>query len=199
MYQLVTYLDFYDWIWYNSCFNQLGFGMKLELELLLHQGMSYSQAARALGVSKQYANFLAKKYGLEKIWKEKQPSQLKQKKESFSLGKDLYSICRLKFTRKRQNCRKSGIPFLLNFEELAWPTHCPVLGIPMEYDSFDNRAQEGSPSFDRTDSSLGYIPGNVRIISWRANRIKNDGTAEEHRKIADYIDSYDKTNLVNKL
>jgi hypothetical protein len=38
---------------------------------------------------------------------------------------------------------------------------------------------------------MGYIKGNVAVISNRANRIKNDGNADEHERIANYI----KTNL----
>jgi hypothetical protein len=34
---------------------------------------------------------------------------------------------------------------------------------------------------------LGYVHGNVRVISNRANRLKSDGTKEEHLKIAEYM------------
>jgi hypothetical protein len=63
---------------------------------------------------------------------------------------------------------------------------CPVFGL--ELDWFAEARKENSPSFDRVDPKLGYIKGNVQIISARANRIKNDGTAEEHRLIAAYMD-----------
>lgn len=39
-------------------------------------------------------------------------------------------------------------------------------------------------SLDRIDPRKGYVKGNVWIISYRANLIKNDGTAEEHEMIA---------------
>jgi hypothetical protein len=57
----------------------------------------------------------------------------------------------------------------------------------MELDYFSDSRTENSVTFDRIDPSKDYISGNVVIISWRANRIKNDGTAEEHQKIADFI------------
>jgi hypothetical protein len=28
------------------------------------------------------------------------------------------------------------------------------------------------------------------VMSWRANRIKNDGTSQEHQQIADFMRSY---------
>lgn len=91
----------------------------------------------------------------------------------------------LRLHRKKQDSKKKGICFDLKYPDLDWPEYCPVLGLKLNYQA-DSR-EESSPSFDRVNSDLGYIKENVRIISWRANRIKNDGTEEEHRKIADYI------------
>jgi hypothetical protein len=51
-----------------------------------------------------------------------------------------------------------------------------------------------SPSLDKINPELGYVPGNVAIISYRANRIKNNGTAEEHRLIADWMDAQTQQN-----
>lgn len=98
----------------------------------------------------------------------------------------LYKIQRHKFARKHANATRVGYSWTVTFGELTWPTHCPVLGLELDY--FAENRQENSPSFDRLDSNIGYDKGNVVIVSWRANRIKNDGTAEEHRKIADYLD-----------
>lgn len=43
-------------------------------------------------------------------------------------------------------------------------------------------------SLDRIVPSLGYVPGNVAVISHRANRIKSDATADELRAVADWLD-----------
>jgi hypothetical protein len=34
---------------------------------------------------------------------------------------------------------------------------------------------------DRKDNARGYVKDNVRVISWRANRLKSDATLEELR------------------
>lgn len=73
------------------------------------------------------------------------------------------------------------------FEELSkeFPTNCPILGIPLVYGNEGTR-KDDSASIDRLDSSKPYGKGNVSIISWRANRIKNDGTFEEHKKLIEW-------------
>ena len=98
---------------------------------------------------------------------------------------DLYDACRLKFRRKKANARSAGHEWTLQFGHLDWVEYCPILGIRLDY--FAEKTQENSPSFDRIDPSKGYVTGNVEIVSWRANRIKNDGTSEEHERIAQYI------------
>ena len=159
---------------------------------LLASSMSYSDVARQLNLSRQRVHQIAVKHDLEKVWKEKEPSQYAVKKQSFMLGPDLYQECKLRFSRKKQNCASTRHAFTIEFEDLEWPTHCPILGLELDYYGISGKKNENSVSFDRIDSSKGYIPGNVQIVSWRANRIKNDGTAEEHRKIADYLDKIDK-------
>jgi hypothetical protein len=42
---------------------------------------------------------------------------------------------------------------------------------------------------------LGYVKGNVQVISWRANRLKSDGLPEEWTKIAEWCQ---KENMMKK-
>jgi hypothetical protein len=61
-------------------------------------------------------------------------------------------------------------------------THCPILGIPLEWSTRRGNGSNitvGSPSLDRIDPTKGYTKGNVWIISHRANTIKNNATHEE--------------------
>ena len=89
---------------------------------------------------------------------------------------------------KRQNVLNQGKwKWDLKMIDLDWPTHCPILGLELDWENPWSRKMENSVSFDRIDNTKGYIRGNVKIISWRAYRIKNDGLAEEHIKIAEYI------------
>lgn len=89
--------------------------------------------------------------------------------------------------KAKKNAKKSGLPFDLDHNELKMPEFCPVLGIPLQIGNKDRT--HNSPSLDRFDSNKGYTADNVNIISWRANHLKNNGTAEEHRRIADWMEA----------
>jgi hypothetical protein len=97
----------------------------------------------------------------------------------------IYQEMKAKFRGKKANAKRSGWEFTVEFGDLEFPTHCPILGLELDY--FAPQFAENSISFDRIDSTLGYTKENTVILSWRANRIKNDGTADEHQKIADFL------------
>lgn len=80
----------------------------------------------------------------------------------------------------RARAEKKGIEFSLTENDVTIPRYCPVLGIPI-YSSKLN--SDNSPSIDRFNNKLGYIPSNITIISTRANRIKNDSNFEEIEKL----------------
>jgi hypothetical protein len=78
----------------------------------------------------------------------------------------------------KYRAKKKGLEFNIDAYDVIIPEVCPYLGIKIENGTLGNH--DASPSLDRIDSSKGYIKGNVEIISWKANQIKNNGTAEEH-------------------
>jgi hypothetical protein len=62
---------------------------------------------------------------------------------------------------------------------------CPILKIPLKYGK--GSLCDNSATMDKVDPIKGYIPGNVWIISAKANRMKSDATLEEIRKVYDYM------------
>jgi hypothetical protein len=85
--------------------------------------------------------------------------------------------------------RKKGIDCTITSEDLLVPEVCPVFGTPFVFGkSHDPREQGQNPSVDRFDNSKGYIPGNVRVISLRANMLKSNGNLEEMRAIVKYME-----------
>ena len=88
----------------------------------------------------------------------------------------------------KSRAKKIGIPFNLDVDDIVIPTHCPLLGIELtkEIGRCNN-----TPSIDKINPELGYVKGNVWIVSWKANRIKSNLSKDELQLFC--------TNLLNKL
>lgn len=88
----------------------------------------------------------------------------------------------------KSRAKKRNVFFDLTKEDIIVPTHCPVLGIKLEYNS--NLGKGGKPSsysLDRIDNTKGYTKDNVQVISHQANSMKSTATPEELLKFADWI------------
>jgi hypothetical protein len=59
-----------------------------------------------------------------------------------------------------------------------------VLGVPLVAGS--RKSKEYAPSLDRVVPSLGYVRGNVRVISYRANTLRRDASIEELEAVLRY-------------
>ena len=81
----------------------------------------------------------------------------------------------------KSKCAKGGIPFNIDVSDLVIPDVCPVLQIPLVLGAGVNAPN--LPSVDRIRGELGYVKGNVRVISYRANLLKSDDTFDEHRLV----------------
>lgn len=85
---------------------------------------------------------------------------------------------------------KTGLPFNIDKEDIIIPDKCPVLGLVLT--SHVKGIRDNSPTLDRKIPSLGYIKGNVSVISNLANRIKQDATHEQIIKVAEYVKTIEK-------
>lgn len=100
-------------------------------------------------------------------------------------GLDVKHPERRLLNRARERARKYNWPFDLKLTDISVPDKCPVLGTPIVRGI--GRPGDGSPTIDRLDSDKGYTKNNCTIMSHRANRLKSNGTAEEHEKIAAFM------------
>lgn len=84
----------------------------------------------------------------------------------------------------RNRAAEYGVPFNLGARDI-WPLpeYCPMLGTAFAPPGLGGVAPN-SPSLDRLLPALGYVRGNVLVVSHRANRIKNDATADELMRVA---------------
>lgn len=92
--------------------------------------------------------------------------------------------------RAHQRARHKGIPFTITRQDFPEqpPRYCPVFTeLELVYGS-KGLAVDASASLDRIVPSLGYVPGNVIVVSLMANRIRNNGTVAQHRRIAEFYE-----------
>lgn len=89
----------------------------------------------------------------------------------------------------RNRARQRGVPCTITKDDLYIPEYCPILGIKLERQVGSGGGHTpASPSLDKIDPALGYVPGNVQVISQRANVMKNDASVEELRAFADWVE-----------
>lgn len=123
-----------------------------------------------------------------KRWKDKNPEKVRAARLAwYSKPKNRM---RHLLSQAKRRAEENGVIFEISIEDFGpLPTHCPVLGIELNYGrSIARGFINNRPSVDRVDPSLGYLKGNVRVISWRANRLKSDATVQELRSILDYME-----------
>ena len=88
---------------------------------------------------------------------------------------------------KKSWCKQRGIPFDLDREylESIWTDSCPVFNKPFVR---HKKGDDFCPALDRINPKEGYVKGNVRYISARANRIKYDASVEELKQVLAYVE-----------
>lgn len=92
----------------------------------------------------------------------------------------------------RERAKKYGVPFTIRVKNIraCFPRDgcCPITRLPFEHGG--GKCGPQSMSLDRILPELGYVPGNIAVISHLANAIKQGCTDPEvFRRIADYLES----------
>jgi hypothetical protein len=79
----------------------------------------------------------------------------------------------------KKRAKEKNLPFNITEDDIIIPKVCPYLGI-----EFTDNAKRGTDrktvmSLDRIIPELGYVKGNIEVISHRANTMKSASTKEE--------------------
>ena len=160
--------------------------------------MPYKDPEVRKAYKKKYNASYKKKYyeeNKEKIlaqarehYKNVRPYMLARQSENYKLNRSNYL-----FYAARARAKTLNLPFNIEKSDVVIPEFCPVLGI-----KFLSGDRDTSPSLDRIKPELGYVKGNIEIISMRANRLKNNATVEELIKITDWMKSKEVLNEQTK-
>ena len=150
-----------------------------DVKLDLDKGLTLTEIGKKHGVKRQRIYQVLTKYGIQTPTR-KRSNFLKDKEPKY------YWLNKMLCVKKLPKEQRLEI-----LSTLDLPDYCPILGVKLNYDGTGIEGNwsrtENSPSIDRINSSIGYTKDNIHVISWRANRIKNDSTVEELGKIYAYM------------
>ena len=118
-----------------------------------------------------------KSLAVSSLWRKNHPDRLRL----YRSRRPMESIM---FHNAKDRAKDLGIPFAITIQDIKIPSVCPVLGIPLIHGA--GLQGDGSPSLDRIVPSLGYVTGNIIVVSWLANRIKTDATPEQVLAVGEF-------------
>jgi len=81
----------------------------------------------------------------------------------------------------KQRAKQYNRDFNITLDDIKVSDRCPVLGKKFIHNT------EMAPSLDRVDNSLGYIRGNIMVISRKANTLKSSASIDDIKKVLEYM------------
>jgi len=91
-------------------------------------------------------------------------------------------------SRARGRAKIEGLPFEIEETDFEIPEYCPVFPeLRLAFSVGRGTRPDNIPTLDKIIPSLGYVPGNVAIISMRANRLKSDASLLELERIVAWV------------
>lgn len=88
-----------------------------------------------------------------------------------------------------RRAKQKNLPFSITMRDVVAVIpidgKCPVFGFPMKFAG--GPVARHSASLDRIIPSEGYVASNIAVISCKANAIKQDATAQELQRVADWL------------
>ena len=98
------------------------------------------------------------------------------------------------YQRAKANAKRRNIEFNLDFSDIVVPEKCPIFPWLKLTAISGEGFVDTNISLDRIDSTKGYIKGNVQVISYKANRNKNNSSLKELMALGKWARRVSKTN-----
>jgi len=144
---------------------------------LLGDGFGLEEIAQKLGVTKNIVRYWTDPEYREGIIQRNQDYRKRTRLARRAWGVAHRSRCPEAhlLTRAKHRAKEQGIEFDLTIEDIVIPDRCPYLDIPIV-----NGAGTGvmnprnTASLDRINPDKGYVRGNVIVVSYLANAVKQN-------------------------
>lgn len=150
-----------------------------------HNSKRYTKSSRCVECVSEKQKTLGNKYA--KKWREthKETNKVKNKEEYRKQGKNYIYLM---WSRAKKRALEKNIPFSIDLNDIIIPTVCPVLNVPFVINDSGRGPGDYSPSLDRIIPELGYVKNNIKVISFKANRIKSDADVVDLKKVLEYVE-----------
>ena len=107
--------------------------------------------------------------------------------EAVKRYREMSSELRL-YKAAKQRAAREGTLFSITVEDLVVPEFCPILGIKLQHN--EGKQGDDSPSLDKVIPELGYVPGNIAVISLKANIIKDKYSYSELSAVVNWLKDF---------
>lgn len=92
------------------------------------------------------------------------------------------------FEGAKRRAKMYDLPFNITIDDIVIPEKCPILGIILTPGEPANTPS--LPSLDRIIPENGYVPGNIIVMSLRANSLKKNATLDEVRSLFEWMSTH---------
>jgi len=93
------------------------------------------------------------------------------------------------YNAAKTRAKKKNIPFNIEVSDIIIPEKCPILNIKFNLNEMIKH-NLNAPSLDKIIPELGYVKGNIKVISLKANLMKQNASIEELLLFKNNISNY---------
>lgn len=127
---------------------------------------------------------------LQNLTPEDVAKKIKGRKRPSGQLRDSKSVIRECLRSAKARAKALDLPFDLTVNDVTLPEVCPVFGTKLVW---SDRIADDTPSLDRFVPEKGYVKDNVAFISYKANRIKSNGTVNDIERVVAWMRSVQNT------
>lgn len=120
----------------------------------------------------------------ERAWRQNNPDKVKARYANWANK----NPARRLFSSAKKRAKANRLAFDIEITDVEVPEFCPVFGVRLE--TKNGKRGSNHITLDKVIPSLGYVKGNVRVISCRANMLKSSATLLESQQIVSYIETH---------
>ena len=88
------------------------------------------------------------------------------------------------YHQAKKRAKERNLAFEITIDDVVVPQRCPALGLELKAGKC--HACDSSPSLDEIVRGKGYVKGNIVVVSYKANTMKNNATIEELVRVAEF-------------